>query len=303
MPEPEQSCLILPTKALGASRQWLLDQPCPVIAYGDACPYADVVVATQAEANQLGHRVEQFPMAALALVQVLRLAESLTDLEALDVESMAYATLQGGAEFQRWHASRVIDSAESTHTGPPILLERRSGELLAQLNRPEMRNSMTVEMRDGWMEMLDVLEHDTSIARLTLSGSGSCFSVGGELSEFGSRPDTARAHWVRTLQSPARKLVDLGSKVVVHVHGACIGSGIELPAFASQVSAHPRTFFQLPELAMGLIPGAGGTVSVTRRIGRQRTAWLVLSGRRINARAALDWGLVDQLHAPSKGVL
>jgi enoyl-CoA hydratase/carnithine racemase len=46
---------------------------------------------------------------------------------------------------------------------------------------------------------------------------------------------------------------------------------------------------------MGLIPGAGGTVSISRRIGRQRTAWMVLTGRRINARTALEWGLVDEL--------
>ena len=46
---------------------------------------------------------------------------------------------------------------------------------------------------------------------------------------------------------------------------------------------------------MGLIPGAGGTVSIARRIGRQRTAWMVLTGRRITARTALEWGLVDAL--------
>jgi enoyl-CoA hydratase/carnithine racemase len=51
--------------------------------------------------------------------------------------------------------------------------------------------------------------------------------------------------------------------------------------------------FGLPELSLGLIPGAGGTVSVTRRIGRWRTAYLVLSGRTIDADTALAWGLVD----------
>ena len=51
----------------------------------------------------------------------------------------------------------------------------------------------------------------------------------------------------------------------------------------------------MPELSMGLIPGAGGCVSVPRRIGRCRTAALVLSGRRINARTALDWGLIDAI--------
>jgi enoyl-CoA hydratase/carnithine racemase len=61
------------------------------------------------------------------------------------------------------------------------------------------------------------------------------------------------------------------------------------------VRAHPNTVFGLPELSLGLLPGAGGTVSVTRRIGRWRTAYLVLSGRRIDAATALRWGLVDEI--------
>jgi enoyl-CoA hydratase/carnithine racemase len=61
------------------------------------------------------------------------------------------------------------------------------------------------------------------------------------------------------------------------------------------VSAAPDAFFELPELAMGLVPGAGGTASLPRRIGRQRTAWLALSGERIDARTALRWGLVDAI--------
>ncbi len=59
--------------------------------------------------------------------------------------------------------------------------------------------------------------------------------------------------------------------------------------------AHPKTYFQMPELELGLIPGAGGTVSMTRRIGRQRMAWMVLSGKRVKAKTALEWGLVDEI--------
>ncbi|NND69546.1 MAG: enoyl-CoA hydratase/isomerase family protein, partial [Halioglobus sp.] len=105
----------------------------------------------------------------------------------------------------------------------------------------------------------------------------------------------AEAHRVRSLRHPGRELAAVADRVHCHLHSACIGSGIEIPAFAGRVSAAPTTFFQLPELGMGLIPGAGGCVSIARRIGRQRTAWLVLSGSRINARTALDWGLIDAI--------
>jgi enoyl-CoA hydratase/carnithine racemase len=81
----------------------------------------------------------------------------------------------------------------------------------------------------------------------------------------------------------------------VHVQGACIGAGVEIAAFAARLTATADAWFQLPELAMGLVPGAGGCVSVPRRIGRQRAALMILSGRRINAPTALRWGLIDAI--------
>ena len=65
--------------------------------------------------------------------------------------------------------------------------------------------------------------------------------------------------------------------------------------FARHITATPDTFFQLPEIAMGLIPGAGGCVSIPRRIGRQRTNWLAMTGEQLDAEQALAWGLVDRL--------
>ncbi|MFN3798403.1 MAG: enoyl-CoA hydratase/isomerase family protein, partial [Sphingobium yanoikuyae] len=74
-----------------------------------------------------------------------------------------------------------------------------------------------------------------------------------------------------------------------------VGSGLEMAAFAGQITASADAWFHLPELAMGIIPGAGGCVSLSRRIGRQRAALMILSGKRINARTALGWGLVDTI--------
>jgi enoyl-CoA hydratase/carnithine racemase len=90
-------------------------------------------------------------------------------------------------------------------------------------------------------------------------------------------------------------LARCADRVVVLLHGACIGSGLEFPAFADHVVATSDAWFQLPELEFGLIPGAGGCISVPRRIGALRTAWLILSGKRIDAGRARDWGLVDEL--------
>jgi enoyl-CoA hydratase/carnithine racemase len=85
----------------------------------------------------------------------------------------------------------------------------------------------------------------------------------------------------------------MSDRVTANIHGACMGSGIEIAAFAHRVVAHPDTRLALPEVGMGLVPGAGGTVSLPRRVGRHRTALLALSGATIDAPTALRWGLVD----------
>ena len=87
----------------------------------------------------------------------------------------------------------------------------------------------------------------------------------------------------------------MGPACRAEVHGQVLGSGLEMAAFCGRVVCRPGATLGLPELSLGLIPGAGGTVSITRRIGRWRTAYLVLSGQTIDPQTALDWGLVDAL--------
>lgn len=290
---------LIPADNLPMEADWLSRQPYPVIAWGkpgtaqEQYKNADVLVETQEQAEAIAQRVKAKPRAAQVLVQVLRAVEHLPTSAALDMESLAYSTLQGGPEFSTWLSNRGSAAQIPAGQGPAVLLEREGDCLRVVLNRPELRNAISVEIRDGLVEALELLALDTDLTQMTLSGRGACFSSGGELAEFGGFSSIAEAHWLRTVHSPARLMAEQGHKITCYVHGACIGSGIELPAFCQRVIAHPKTFFQLPELNLGLIPGAGGTLSISRRIGRQRTAWLVLSGRRINAQTALNWGLVD----------
>lgn len=292
-----ETALIFAQSELPTDSDWLGLQPAPVIVHStrQACDNADVIVADRNAALALKKRIDAFPLSAMILVQLLRSSERLSVSQALDMESLAYSTLQSGPEFAAWKAAYQPPPEPQPDPGEAILLSRTENRLNAVLNRPGTRNSISVEMRDALVDMLELLRLDTSLQLLQVTAAGACFSVGGELREFGKAPDPATAHWVRSVQSPARLLAQHSSRIACYVHGACIGSGIELPAFAHHLVAHPKTFFQLPELQLGLIPGAGGTVSITRRIGRQRLAWLVLSGRRINVDTALEWGLIDAI--------
>ena len=150
-------------------------------------------------------------------------------------------------------------------------------------------------MRDELREAFGLAGFDRTIRRIVLRGEGKAFSLGADLSEFGTTTDPAQAHHIRSLTLPAREAVRCAERFEAQIDGACIGAGLELAAFASRIVATPRSWFQLPELAMGILPGAGGCVSLSRRIGRQRTLLLILSGRRLPAGEAFDWGLVDAL--------
>lgn len=284
---------------LVAITRWLQALACPVIAIGmrdDALTRAcDVRVDSPADAEPLLRNIGQSPLAAALLVQVLRAIENIPVEQGLLIESLAYSSLQAGPEFGRWHAAFTPSGAAKADEGPAVLTQRADDRLELELNRPSRLNAMSVEMRDALIESLQFLLADDTIRHVGIRGRGRCFSTGGDLDEFGTAPDPATAHLVRQLALPGRLLEACRERVTAHVHGACVGSGIEFPAFAVRVVAAPDAWFQLPELRYGLIPGAGGCVSLARRIGRQRTAWLALSGKRIGAQAALEWGLVDAI--------
>ena len=161
------------------------------------------------------------------------------------------------------------------------------------LNRPDRRNAFGRQLRDAFVEAISVAQLDDSMTRVVLAGAGPSFSSGGDLDEFGTTPDPVTAHRIRMGQSPGWAVHEVRDRMRVELHGACIGAGIEIPAFADRVEARVGTWFRLPELSMGLIPGAGGTVSMTRRMGRWRLAYLVLSGAAVDLDTALRWGLVD----------
>lgn len=275
---------------------WLQQRPCPVLALGAGtlAEAADVVLNTAAQALPLIDNIRRHPMAAAALVQLLRLTDGMPMDEALTVESLTYTALQSGPEFRQWLDTRDKPQPKpQDEPGPAVVMQRQGNALQLELNRPANRNAMSVEMRDALVEALQLVLADDSIQQVQISGRGKCFSTGGDLTEFGTLPDPATAHFVRALAVPGRYLARCADRVSVRLHGACVGSGIEFPAFAGRVTASADAWFQLPELRFGLIPGAGGCISMARRMGRQRTAWLALSGERLSAPQALAWGLVD----------
>ncbi|GAA3204925.1 enoyl-CoA hydratase-related protein [Actinocorallia longicatena] len=271
--------------------------PLIVIAVGAPGPgwrnLADVIVpAGDPVLEEIIGTVEARPVAATSLAVLLRGQEHRPVPEGLAAESAVYSALQAGPEFAAWRRTRPVRERPQ-RKGPRVLVERDGDVLLLTLDRPEVRNAVDAALSEELVEACAVAAADPTIGRVELRGAGPAFCAGGDLEEFGSRPDPATAHLIRLHRSAGRALWEIRERTTVFLHGACYGSGIELPAFAGTVLAAPGTRIALPEVALGLVPGAGGTVSVTARAGRHRTAWLALSGRSVDAATALEWGLVD----------
>ena len=238
--------------------------------------------------------VRNHPHASTTLAQVLRCHTGFAAHD-LVTESLAYAALQGGREHQAWLETNRGRSRADDDGSPAVLITRSGDTLEVVLDRPARRNAFSARMRDDLLAALQLASSDPTITAVQLRGNGPSFCSGGDLAEFGTVEDPATAHDIRMTRSAGYHAHLVAEKLTAHLHGRCVGAGVELPAFAGHVVAAPGTTFRLPEVTMGLIPGAGGTASIPRRIGTSRAAWLALTGVEVDAETALRWGLVDSI--------
>jgi enoyl-CoA hydratase/carnithine racemase len=266
----------------------------PVVTVGvvrgpEAAPLAgecDLVVE-QDRVDELVTLITRAGAPGLVAAQLLRAGDS-----RLATESFAYSMLLGGDEFAAWRARKP--PVPAADRGPRVQLERAGSCWKLTLSRPERHNAFDARMREELCDALDAAASDAE-APLVIVGAGPSFCSGGDLDEFGTADGPVAAHLVRTGRSVARRLERLRPRLVVGVHGHCVGAGVEFASFAGVVVAARETSFALPELSLGLNLGAGGTVSIPARIGRHRTLEWLLSSEPIDATTALRWGLVDQI--------
>jgi hypothetical protein len=275
---------------------------CPVIAVAqsparlpagspfDLCIEARQIDAVTGLINRQSH-------ACAVLVQLLRHNEYADITSGLFAESLCYSTLQQSQGFQEWLST--AERPQSKEDSLDLVLSQWQDKTLEiTLNRPAAHNAYSAALKDALCASLSTAYAAADVETVRLKGNGPSFCAGGDLSEFGSVSDAGRAHLSRTTRSAAALLANLTCRTEVLLHGACIGAGIEIPSFADHLSAHTDAFFQLPEINMGLVPGAGGTLGITRRIGRQRTALLAISNNQLDAETALEWGLIDEISRP-----
>ena len=201
--------------------------------------------------------LETRPVACAALALLLRGQPRRSLDDGLVAESAVYSVLQAGTEFAAWRSEHPPRPDAGSGDGARVRARRDGDALTVTLTRPEKLNALDAKIRDELTEALDVAALDPDVARVELRGEGGRSAPAATWTSSVLGPTRLRRTWSGCSAVSGRTLARLGKPVVAHVHGATFGSGIELAAFASAVRAAPDTQIALPEVGLGLVPGAG----------------------------------------------
>jgi enoyl-CoA hydratase/carnithine racemase len=182
-----------------------------------------------------------------------------------------------------------------------VLYEKTApGVATITLNRPDALNAINMTMRDELWTYLQAAAWDPDVRVLCFFGAGRAFSAGADITEFGSAPSYIESRRARHDRDLWALLEGLPVVTIAGLHGYCFGAGIELPLYCDFRIAASDTQIGLPEVTLGYIPSAGGTQMMPRTVPPGVGLGLVLSGDRIDAAQALEWGLVNRVVEPDE---
>jgi enoyl-CoA hydratase len=176
-----------------------------------------------------------------------------------------------------------------------VRVERDGHVAVVLLDRPKQLNALSGELMGALVETLRALDEDGEVRAIVVGGNERAFAAGADIQELAAgtpislyqnrRIDAWDA--IRALRTP----------LVAAVSGFCLGGGCELAMLCDLVVASETARFGQPEINLGVLPGAGGTQRLTRAVGKAVAMDLILTGRMLSAREALDFGLVARVVA------
>lgn len=179
-----------------------------------------------------------------------------------------------------------------------IIYQKSNGVGYVTLNRPRALNAYNLRMRDELYQVLGAIKDDPEVKVAIFQGAGErAFCVGADLTEFLTAPSPVVARQVRWERDIWGLFLSITKPLIAALHGYVLGSGIEIALCCDIRLASEDAQFGLPELGLGIIPAAGATQTLPRMIGRAKALEILLTGRWITAREALQLKLVNRVVA------
>lgn len=179
-----------------------------------------------------------------------------------------------------------------------ILVEIRGSVGLVTLNRPQVLNALNEALIAELNEALSSFESNPDIGCTVITGSEKAFAAGADVKEMAGK-GYIEAYLTRFLDGWTR-LSETRKPVIAAVSGFCLGGGLELAMMCDIIIASDTARFALPEITLGIMPGAGGTQRLPRFIGKAKAMDLILTGRMMDAAEAERAGLVARMVAPER---
>lgn len=176
---------------------------------------------------------------------------------------------------------------------PNVLVERDGRVGIVLMNRPKQLNALSGELMDAVVGALTELDDDPEVRAIVLGGGERAFAAGADINELSAgTPVTLYENRRLDRWDAIRKV---RTPIVAAVSGFCLGGGCELAMLCDLVVASESARFGQPEINLGVLPGAGGTQRLTRAVGKAVAMDMILTGRMLSAREALDHGLVARV--------
>jgi enoyl-CoA hydratase/carnithine racemase len=182
-----------------------------------------------------------------------------------------------------------------------VIYEKDRSIACVTLNRPRVLNAFSVQMRDDLYEVLSAIKADDEVRVVVFKGAGDkAFCAGADLKEFLTAPSAVKARRIRAVRDLWRLFMSLPQPLIALLHGYVLGSGMEIALYCDLRIAASNVIFGLPEVGLGILPGAGGTQTLPRILGLSGALDMLLTGRRLGSEEALSRGLVNEVVAPDE---
>ena len=189
-----------------------------------------------------------------------------------------------------------MKGAAAAGPGKPVAYRRQGQVANVTLDRPEALNAINNAMKDRIVAAIERAEGDERVRVIVIHGAGDrAFSAGADIREFERPASVVAARAARQKRQFTDAIAGSSKPTIAAIHGFCLGGGLEIALACDMRIASNDAVFGLPEVTIGLIPGAGGTQRLPRLIGQARALWMCMSGERIDAPTALQFGLVTTL--------
>ncbi|MGJ8596740.1 3-hydroxyacyl-CoA dehydrogenase NAD-binding domain-containing protein [Sulfitobacter sp.] len=170
----------------------------------------------------------------------------------------------------------------------PIAFSVHGPVAILRIQNPPV-NALSQAVRQGLWDAMDRAEADAEIKAVLIVGDGRAFIAGADITEFGKPPKAP------ALPDLCTRIEGSPLLVIASMHGVSLGGGLEIALGAHYRTAQPSTVVGLPEVHLGLLPGAGGTQRLPRLTGAEKAIEVITSGRQVKATEALELGIIDRI--------